>query len=236
MYRAHLFMKQKKLVLFDIDGTLLWGYNPLLRSRFAHAIEKVHGKKVDTDWTRFEGGGDNYIIKTLLRDIGISEEEINSLMLPVHEAVYDFFVANAPPDYASSILPGAKDILDTLKNRVYLGLLTGNYEKTAMHKLKLIGLDQYFSFGVFGHEADHRDDLARLVQKKAKTHFGIHFKNENIFIIGDTPRDVSCAKAIQAKSIAVPTGKYTMEQLATHHPDVLVENLLDPTVVKYIMQ
>lgn len=207
----------------------------MLRSRFAHGIEKIHGKKVEVDWSRFEGAGDNYIIKTLLRDIGVAEEKINAFLMPLHEELYEFFVANTPPDYASTILPGAKDILEQLKSHVYLGLLTGNYEKTAFHKLKIVGLSDYFSFGVYGHEADHRDDLARLVQKKAKAHFGIHFESDNIFIVGDTPRDISCAKAINAHAIAVPTGKYTFDQLAGHKPDLLVESLVNPTVKDYIL-
>jgi phosphoglycolate phosphatase-like HAD superfamily hydrolase len=148
---------------------------------------------------------------------------------------FEHFSQNVTDAYKETILPGAKELLTFLNSRVHLGVLTGNYEKIAWHKLELVGLRDFFSFGLFGHEAEDRNSLARLVLGKAKKHFHKDFLSKNIFFIGDTPKDIACAREIDAKVIAVTTGKYTKNDLELLKPDLLVSSLLDEHITDFIL-
>ncbi len=225
---------QQKLVLFDIDGTLLYSTSPLLRGRFTYAMEKVYGTSHEIDWEHIEGHTDMTVFLSTLTKKGLSKEEIQKGLPQAFELIYQHFSDNVGDDYKESILPGAKEILETLKDKVHIGTLTGNVEKIAWHKLDLVGLRSYFEFGLFGHEAEDRPSLARLVHAKAKKHFGMDFKSDSIYFIGDTPRDIACAREIGAKVIIVTTGKYKKDELMKHKPDLLVANLNDPKILTFI--
>jgi phosphoglycolate phosphatase-like HAD superfamily hydrolase len=222
------------LVLFDIDGTLLYSKNPILRQRFTHAVQELHGKTVEIEWEYMEGTIDNTILRSLMTKADVSEEDIEQSLPHAHEKAFEYFEMNVTEEYASSILPGAKELLDRLYSRVHLGVLTGNYEKTAMKKLSLVGLDSYIDFGMFGHEAEDRNALAFAVFDKAKEHFGKTFAADHVIFIGDTPKDIACARVIDAHIISVATGKYTKDELEEHNPDLLVSSLEDSRIVDYI--
>lgn len=222
------------LILFDIDGTLLYSKNPILRERFTHAVQEIHGKTVETEWEYMEGSIDNSILRSLMTKANVSELDIEQTLPHAHEKAFEYFEMHVTEEYASTILPGAKQILETLYGTVHLGVLTGNYEKTAQKKLSLVGLDSYFDFGLYGHEAEDRNSLAFTVFDKAKLHFGKTFQADHIIFIGDTPKDIECAKTIHAHIISVATGKYSKEQLETHTPDLLVSSLEDSRIVDYI--
>lgn len=226
----------KKLVLFDIDGTLLYTTNKTYRNRFEHAMTKVYGVTHPVDWETIEGHTDTTVFLDTLSKKGFSREQIQAKISEAFDASHEHFVQNANEAYSEAILPGAKDILEKLKDTVSLGILTGNYEKTAWHKLDLVGLKDYFAFGLFGHEAEDRPSLARLVHKKAKAHFDHDFPSEDIYFIGDTPKDIACAREINAHIISVTTGKYSKDELLSYHPDLLVENLMDPKIINYIQK
>lgn len=230
----HSTITSNTLVLFDIDGTLLYSKNPVLRRRFTHAVQEIHGKTVETEWEYMEGSIDNTILRRLMTKAEVSEKDIEQSLSHAHEKAFEYFEMHVTEDYAASILPGAKELLETLFAQIHLGVLTGNYEKTAMKKLSLVGLDSYIDFGMFGHEAEDRNALAFAVFDKAKNHFGKTFSADHIIFVGDTPKDIACARGIDAHIISVATGKYTQEELAPHKPDLLVSSLEDLRVVDYI--
>lgn len=222
------------LVLFDIDGTLLYSTSHKLRERFTYAVEEVHGKRKDLNWDTIEGSTDNDILLGIMNDLHIDEEHFKNSLLDVHEKAFEHFSLHVSESYAESILPGARDILNKLQGTVHIGILTGNYSKTAWKKLELVGLKEYFDFGLYGHEADDRNQLALTVFKKAKEAFGKKFLPQHIVIIGDTPKDIECARFIKCHVIAVGSGKYSTEELKTYNPDLLVSSLEDQRIEAYI--
>jgi phosphoglycolate phosphatase-like HAD superfamily hydrolase len=226
---------KKLLVLFDIDGTLLYSASMKYRHRFIHAIEKIHGETPTFEWEYLEGMIDHSILLHGLSQTSVDPVLHQQSLPQLHEAAYEYFIENiSEEEYAQTILPGAKELLEKLKDIVHLGVLTGNYEKTAWKKLEYVGLRDYFDFGLFGHEAETRNQLAQQAQQKAKQHFGVAFHHEQIVFVGDTPRDIECARIIDAHVIAVATGKYSTETLKHYNPDILVESLDDPLILRYI--
>jgi phosphoglycolate phosphatase len=225
----------KPLILFDIDGTLVLAKTHGKRYRFVYAVEKVFGVKNAVDVTVMEGWIDKTIITSVAVSAGVKETALNERLPEVYEAVYEYFIANNVQDYANSILPGVKPLLTKLQKKAHIGLLTGNIEKIARKKLEAEGLNDYFEFGLFGHEAEDRVSLAKLIFGKALQHFEREFSSEEVIIIGDTPKDIECAKAIQAKVVAVATGKYTEDELQQYAPDLLVPNLLDKRIIPFLI-
>lgn len=223
------------LVLFDIDGTLLYSKDTSHRKRFEVAIQEVYGISVTIDWEQFHGHIDTSIFVSTLTQAGVPTSNIYEKLPLAFEQSYEYFKQNIPKAFHESILPGARDLLEHLAPKAHLGILSGNYEKTGWHKLELVGLRHYFTFGVFGHEGDDRIALARLAPEKAKRHFGKSFQPNDIYIIGDTPKDIACAKAINARSIAVTTGHYSPTDLLPHTPDLLVHSLEDSRILPYIL-
>jgi phosphoglycolate phosphatase-like HAD superfamily hydrolase len=129
------------------------------------------------------------------------------------------------------VLPGILALLETLQKRedIALGLLTGNIRAGARVKLGHYGLFEHFAFGGFGDHHFDRDDVAR--EALAAVHENVHpqMPTERIWVIGDTPLDVKCARAIGVKVAAVATGVHSVEQLRETAPDVTLANFSDPT-------
>jgi len=123
-------------------------------------------------------------------------------------------------------LPGITPLLDQLAGTVPLGLLTGNVQRGALVKLTHFSLHDYFAFGAYGDHHESRDDVAREAHAFVRERFD-HVEPRDIVVIGDTPDDVRCARAIGATAIAVATGHFSMEQLRAAQPDVLLANLAD---------
>ena len=121
-----------------------------------------------------------------------------------------------------------KDV-DTLRARpqVALALLTGNLERGAEIKLSYYGVWGYFEFGAYADDHCDRNRLGPFAQARAKERLGVEFPPERIFVLGDTPHDITCGRAIGAKTVAIATGGYTHEQLAAHQPDFLFDDLSD---------
>ena len=124
------------------------------------------------------------------------------------------------------VLPGMKQIVPSLASRddVLLGLLTGNFRHAAWAKLKHFDLGHHFDFGGFGDRHEHRDDVARDALRAVHARVGADVDPEDIWIIGDTPADVTCARAIGASVIAVATGMFSAEELEQTAPDYLLED------------
>jgi len=225
----------KKLILFDIDGTLILGDHPAARQSIVYALEKVFNlTNVEFNWQGLHGSTDKGMFKILaanyVNDLSDYETKIEHLS----QARFEYFNENVTEDYQERILAGAKEILETLQKdkRIILGVLTGNFEKIGWHKLKLVGLNKYFKFGIFGDIAQNRNELAKNVFRLSKKNLNLNLKPDQIIIIGDTPRDVECAKYIGAKVIAVTTGVYKKKDLGK--ADLIVSSLEDKKIIQKI--
>jgi phosphoglycolate phosphatase-like HAD superfamily hydrolase len=213
--------------LFDIDGTLIasGGAGKVALERgFAeefgreHVIEKMS----------LSGRTDRAIVQDLLRlaDLPVTEENTRRVQVA--------YLRHLPECLASlqgRVLPGIAELLRLLHPRedVLVGLLTGNIRAGAKVKLGHFGLYDYFQVGGFGDVHLDRDDVAREAFADARRHLERDLDAQSIWVVGDTPLDVRCARAIGAKVLAVATGWHDRAELEAHAPDLLLDDLSDPS-------
>jgi phosphoglycolate phosphatase-like HAD superfamily hydrolase len=133
------------------------------------------------------------------------------------------------PKKNGQIFPGIKDILNWSHDHteVHNALLTGNVKKGAYIKLGHYQLAEYFEFGAFGDDSIDRNKLGPIALERARSFLKKDFHIEYTWIIGDTPRDIDCARALGCKVLAVATGRYSVEQLQQHEPDLVLPSLSD---------
>jgi len=216
-----------KLLLFDIDGTILT--SSIGRSAMQQALAQCCGGSLSTTHVSFAGKTDPQIVREILLTNGFAVAEVVTL-LPEILAVYVEVAHRHMRQDAVAILPGVRDLLDHLVGRdeVQLGLLTGNLEVTAYLKLEAAGLARYFPFGAFGSDHADRAALPPIAVHRAHTHRGHTFAGKNVVIIGDAENDVRCGRGIGAFSVAVCTGLTDRATLAAETPDLLLDDLCDP--------
>lgn len=218
------------LILLDIDGTLLRTTGMGIQS-MRLALQEVFG----TQGSRpgYHPGGRNYfqIVRDLLVDTGISEEEIVASWPKYQDAVARQLEEQiaAYPDRVYA-LPGGKELVVALSSRgdVTLGLLTGNPEPLARLKLQAAGYSwSDFRLGAYGDEAPERSIQVELARQRARELTGEDYSGYKTIIVGDTIHDVHCAKATGAISIVVMSGDDTWEELAKEKPDGIMGDLKD---------
>jgi len=206
------------LLLFDIDGTLLSGATGAHSRALDGAIREVHG--VNTDDLRSKigpaGRTDGEIARLILLDLGVSARRIDELADAVREACCRIYAGICPPDLSGYVVPGIPDLLSWLAGRdgVTLGLLTGNFEPVARLKLARAGIGRWFasSKGAFGSDSEDRAALPAIARRRGQV--GVPFPRELTIVIGDTPRDIACARADGVRCVAVTTGQYGPHELA----------------------
>jgi phosphoglycolate phosphatase-like HAD superfamily hydrolase len=213
-----------KLALFDIDGTLIKGNNKQHKLSFSYAFKKVYGVDTNIDIIDHPGKTDKQIIVEVLKKKGLDEQNIRLKIDEATKEMVTLFEKNISEDRLH-LLDGAKELLKELnKNNVLLGLVTGNLEPIARAKLKNVNLNDYFKLGGFGSDDENRTNLIKIAVKRAEDNFNFKLDN-NVFIVGDTPRDVRAGKEAGVKTIAVPTGKHSEEELRAESPDFLFNSL-----------
>jgi phosphoglycolate phosphatase len=210
--------------LFDIDGTLL-NSGGAGKIAIETALQEDFGVTIRTQVT-YSGRTDRAIARDLMRFHGVAETAENSRRLV---SGYLQRLPAALAKHNGRVLPGIAALLQTLAERddVAVGLLTGNIREGAHVKLGHFGLNDHFAFGGFGDHHWERDDVAR--EALAAIH-GLHGNTvplQRVWVIGDTPLDVQCARAIGARVVAVATGLHTVDQLRATEPDLLLADLSD---------
>src|SRR5436305_11529651 len=206
------------LLLFDIDGTLLLGATDAHRDALHAALLEVHG--VDTRGMRSPlapaGRTDAEIARAILLTAGVSAERIDERADAVRESCSRIYARQATDDLSHTVLPGIAALLEWLSghDQVMRGLVTGNYEAVARRKLERAGLGRYFSGAPGGFGSDHEDRAALpgIARRRAGTR-GHPYAREHALVIGDTPRDIACARADGLRCVAVATGPYRAEEL-----------------------
>jgi phosphoglycolate phosphatase len=210
------------LVLFDIDKTLLKG-SKIHKEAFVHAISKVYGVKIEMAGINYGGMTDQQIIRAFLERAGVSPEATNEKVDSCIREMADFYDRESHRDAELMALPGANELIEELEKRgVDVGLLTGNVERIAHLKLKLAGIRKRFEIGGFGEHSPIRSELVGLAIERARKATGKDYRKEDVFLVGDTPRDVEAAKGAGVGIIAVSTGESSGEELrAAGAADVL---------------
>jgi phosphoglycolate phosphatase len=220
------------LVLFDIDGTLLHS-GGCGRAATRLAIQEVFGTTGLLDKTNFAGKTDWQIVLESLESTGINVEQVQAQLQRYNETaarhlslIVDTFPVRA--------CVGAAEIVNRLRSHpdTLLGLVTGNMAGLVPIKLRAAGFDPGdFKIGAFGSEGWERAMLPPLALERARRYAGRDFAPERIVIIGDTPNDIACARSIGARTMAVGTGGFSVNELRAHHPDHLFESMADTEAV-----
>ncbi|MBI2512965.1 MAG: HAD family hydrolase [Opitutae bacterium] len=224
----------KKLILWDIDGTLIRtnraGIVALVR-----AFAQLHGREPDMASIEVSGRTDRWIISRMLEHHGMepTAHNIHAILEGYLQLLQGEIVARP-----GRVLPGVLELLETLHHRadVVQALLTGNVERGARIKLEHYRAWHYFAFGAFGDDSPLRNDLGPHALRRAKERHEIDFRPERTFVIGDTPHDIECGKVIGARTIAVATGNFTVEQLAAHAPTAVFADFADTTALLRVLE
>ena len=222
-----------RLVLFDIDGTLLWT-DGAGRRAIHRALIEVFGATGPADH-RFDGKTDPQIVRELMRDVGHDDAHIDARLQGLFiRYVQCLREELRDPAHPSKPLPGVTDLLDALARRsdVTLGLLTGNLVDGARAKLEAVGIDpDIFVVGAYGSDHELRPELPAIAQRRARARLGVDIAGPDIVVIGDTPADLQCGRDIGVRAIGVATGRYTTDDLAAQGAVAVFADLSDTDAV-----
>lgn len=216
---------KRKLLLWDIDGTLITTQRAGRRA-LTRTLKVIFSIDSDLTFLDMAGRTDPYIIQQIFKQFGLTMTE---------KATHDFFdayfvlLAEELKNGTGGAHPGILNVLEMARQRADIaqGLLTGNLEQGAKVKLVPYDLWKFFEFGAYGNDGATRNDLGPQALKRATKLHGVEFAPHNVFVIGDTPHDVACGKAIGAKTIAVATGGATLEELQSCGPTAALADLSD---------
>ncbi len=215
------------LLLFDIDGTLL---NTCGSGREAANMifEKYFEVKNAFNSVPLMGRTDKFIWKEvcIINKIPLKEyEKRKNIILREYYKQLKKVLSSKKEAF---IYPGIKKILMETRTKHCLGLLTGNFKKSGMIKIAHFGLDKYFPVGAFADDNENRNVIAHIAIKRAERYYRQKFKPQEIYIIGDTPFDIECAKTTGAISVAVATGGFKYEELKKYLPNYLFKSFANP--------
>jgi len=219
----------KKLILFDIDGTLL-RTRGAARKAFTRAMLEVYGTTGPIATHRFDGKTDPQIARELLRLEGVADERIDAGLPALWERyLAELRIELSAPGHTTEVLPGVRSLLDALGEQqdCLIALLTGNIAGGAAAKLGSAGLEHYFAFGAYGSDCEQRDGLPPIAVERAFAHAQRRFNGRDVVIIGDTPSDVTCGRAIDVFALAVATGTHPAEELEAAGAHAVLNDLAD---------
>lgn len=222
-----------KLVLFDIDGTLLWTDGAGRRAIHRALVDRA-GTPGVLDGYRLDGKTDPQIVRELLALGGHPRPDDAALIAAVCERYVELLDEELErPGRPPRALPGVPALLDALadpeaRGDVLVGLVTGNVVAGAALKLRAAGLDfERFRVGAFGTDSAHRPDLPPIARRRAEARTGRSIAGADVVVVGDTPADVACGRPIGARTIAVATGSYDAQALAAAGAAHVFANLAD---------
>jgi phosphoglycolate phosphatase len=220
------------LILFDIDGTLLLSGRAGLRA-MTRAFADTFGITNAFEGQSFGGRTDSYLVSTALRANGMPDtpeehERFRQIYIPLLAEEIEH-----PGTGHKGLMPGARELLEALgdHDHLHLALLTGNYREAAEVKLQHFELWEFFEWGAFSDDAADRNALVPIARRRAETYDIPGEAIERVIVIGDTPHDIECARVAGARSIAVATGGFTVEQLRDAGADEVLTDLSDTKAV-----
>lgn len=223
----------KTLVLFDIDGTILWT-DGAGRRAVHRAVEEIFGAR-PPQGHEFDGKTDPQIVRELMLRVGITAQAIQQRLPRTLARYVDLLSAElGDADHADKVYPGVAALLDALERRddVLLGLLTGNVREGARAKLAAVGIDpDRFRVGAFGSDHADRPELPAIARARAEVLLGHPVAGRDVVVIGDTPADMGCGRGIGARAVGVATGRYSVDQLRACDASAVFADLSDTAAV-----
>jgi phosphoglycolate phosphatase-like HAD superfamily hydrolase len=217
----------RRLVLFDIDGTLV-SAGAISARVFGEALLAGFGTLGNAHGFDYSGKTDPQIVRELMQSAGFTDEEIEARRPRVLEDYRQRLAASIRPEHVTA-KPGVGPLLEALDRRpgVTLALLTGNLESTARLKLDPIDANRFFPFGAFGSDDEDRYRLPRVARERARAAVGVAFEGHDMVIVGDSVHDVLCGEGLGVRAVAVATGKTSSARLASAGPDALLADFSD---------
>ncbi|HEX5030091.1 MAG TPA: HAD family hydrolase [Candidatus Eisenbacteria bacterium] len=217
-----------RLILFDIDGTLLRD-GIAAKIAFARALRDTYQTSGPIEGFRFAGMTDPECVTEIMRLAGVDERTILARRDECLRRYVELLAVEVREHQDAHLYPGVRELLERLNklDSVLVGLLTGNVLRGAQLKLRRWNLEPYFRFGAFGDDHENRAVLAQIALEKARALSGRAFSGSETTVIGDTPKDIACARAIGARAVAVATGSISKEALAACDPDALLDSFED---------
>ncbi len=213
-----------RLVLFDIDGTLIRTGGAGVEA-FARAFAEVFGTRGGTERIRFAGRTDVSLVREMMTLSGVETSEENFRRF---FATYVVHLRELMAGCRGEICPGVVEFiaqLRALSPAPLVGLLTGNIRAGAEIKLRHFQLWDVFHLGAFADDHEDRNQIAVVARERGSRALARHLPGEEILVVGDTVHDIRCARAIGARVLAVATGGQSFEELQQHQPDWLVRDL-----------
>jgi phosphoglycolate phosphatase-like HAD superfamily hydrolase len=214
-----------KLILFDIDGTLLTTHG-IPRRAMRRVLQKMFNNHTYDDEYNYSGRTDWEIVEHLLDFAGIDYPRTKKTL----NVIFEEFAYELKVEIRNGLTPqlyiGVLDLLESLAKDscINLGLVTGNISKGAYLKLKAIGLDKYFPIGAFGDDAKERSNLPGIAIKRAEKYFRKKISKKNIWIVGDSIYDIHCAQVNDLRCLAVCTGLTSRDKLENENPEFIVDD------------
>jgi HAD superfamily hydrolase (TIGR01549 family) len=216
------------LILFDIDGTLLLSGRAGMRA-MTRAFQQTFGITDAFAGESFGGRTDSYLVSKALTQAGLPDSEDNhhrfrATYLPLLAAEIQ-----QPGQGHKGLMPGARELLEALEeyDHLHLALLTGNYREAAEIKLRHFEIWDFFEWGAFSDDHYDRNELVPIAKSRAETYDIPAEAIDRVVVIGDTPHDIECARVAGARSIAVATGGYSIEQLKEAGANDVLPDLAD---------
>lgn len=216
-----------KLVLFDIDGTLLLSGGAGVRA-MTRAFDQLFEIADAFTGVQLAGRTDTSILKDALRLHGLPYS--HEVLEEFQSLYFEYLHQEMPlPGSGKRIMPGVLEVLEALSALpdVYLGLLTGNWRTSGYIKLADFALDHFFAFGAFSDDSEVRKELLPFAIQRFKRLHDLEPRPEEVFVVGDTPSDILCAHPHGAKAVAVAAAHHSAADLAPYNPDFLLPNLTD---------
>jgi phosphoglycolate phosphatase-like HAD superfamily hydrolase len=216
-----------RLVLFDIDGTLVLTGGAGVRA-MNRAFEATFEVPDAFAGIALAGRTDRIILADALERWRVEHDE--AIAARFRDTYYGYLAEEVEkPGPRKGVLPGVRGLLAALAglDGVFLALLTGNYSRAAQIKLEHFDLWQYFACGAFGEDAHDRNHLVEIAVSRARAHGAPAVPPSDVLIVGDTPLDVACARAGGARPIAVATGSHTVDELRESGAEVVFSDLTD---------
>jgi phosphoglycolate phosphatase-like HAD superfamily hydrolase len=213
-----------RLVLFDIDGTLIHTDGAGIRA-FAKVFEMQFKAPNATKGVRFAGRTDTSLAREIFRLHGIEPTKDN---FAIFFEQYAFWLAHLLLESKGDIYPGVWRFIYELQRMPeppLIGLLTGNIRLGAEIKLRHFNLWEFFTTGAFGDDHEDRREIAAIAWERGMRVANRKIAGDEVLVIGDTPRDIDCGKAIGAKVLAVATGDSTLAELKEHKPTWAVTSM-----------
>lgn len=219
---------EMRLFLFDIDGTLVWAHG-VGRIALSKAMIVVYGIPPVYEDYDTRGKTDPQIVYDVMHSAGVPDDVIYTRLPSFFEAYIRYLDALIDDGHPIQAMPGIPELVRALSDRQdsLVGLLTGNIESGARAKLRPTGLLPFFRVGAYGSDDADRRRLPVIAQERAHALTGHEIPYDQIFIIGDTPLDVDCARACGARAVGVATGQHTYDELVSCSPDLLFTDFSD---------